>query len=412
MLPGSYAEVVVGLKNRRTDRIFHYAIPENLIKDISLGVQVRVPFGHREVDGYVVGFTAAAEVKQLKEIKQVISDRSIFSQELLLLARWVAIRYLCPLGTVLAGMSPPGFKTRPAPLSKYQVTLRIEQDEAKEIIGQLAKKAPRQAQLLRYLASNSMVFTTTVKDQGFDIRLLRELEKKGYVEISPVEEAAVGPVLRRASVHTLTGEQEKAVAAIKEALNCWQASIFLLYGVTGSGKTEVYLRSITRVFQQGRQAIVLVPEIALTSQVVSWFRMRLGNKVVLLHSGLPLGERYQAWKRIKEGKAQVVIGTRSAVFAPVPRLGLIIIDEEHEQAYKQENDPKYHTREVALRRAQLNQAVVVLGSATPSFESYTRACAGKFQLLRLTKRVGGKPLPAVQENQSLEKMFLELTENG
>lgn len=272
--------------------------------------------------------------------------------------------------------------------------------EITRLIEQLTRKAPKQADVLRVSRDmGPLPAAELARRAGTTPGTVRELIKKGYLAASR-KEVFRDPLASRHFDKTEpmnpTADQLKALKAITGAIDSGKQVTFLLHGVTGSGKTEVYLQAIAHCLKKGRQAIVLVPEISLTPQMVERFRGRFGELVAVLHSRLSTGERFDEWKQIKEERVQVVVGARSAVFAPFADPGLIIIDEEHETSYKQEDNPKYHAREVAIARAQLNGSVVVLGSATPSLESYTRAALGRYKLLSLDRRVLGRPLPVVE----------------
>jgi primosomal protein N' (replication factor Y) len=262
-----------------------------------------------------------------------------------------------------------------------------------------ARSRARAAALRAALESGAVAATDLAAEAGVSVSAVQGLVKEGMLR------ARWAPVRRRpwseaalvgGAAPELTPEQGEAVKAIGEALELGRAESFLLFGVTASGKTEVFLRAIERVLYTGEQAIVLMPEISLTAQQVGIYRARFGERVAILHSGLSVGERWDEWQRVRTGEASVVIGARSAVFAPTPRLGLIVVDEEHESSYKQEQAPRYHAREVALKRGELNGCPVVLASATPALESFYDAAAGKHRLLRLPRRVDERPLPRVQ----------------
>jgi len=276
----------------------------------------------------------------------------------------------------------------------------VEADQWNELLASSPSRAVKQRKVLEYLRDHPQrewPQSDLLKRLGVSTATINALIQKGILERYEKEvlrEPAHDPVDMEAPP-VLTAEQQTALASIVDALSRQTYHAFLLHGVTGSGKTEVYLQAIAHCLRQGRAAIVLVPEISLTPQMVERFRRRYGPQVAVFHSGLAQGERFDEWRRIQEGRAQVVIGARSAVFAPFVDIGLIIVDEEHESTYKQEETPRYHARDVALRRARYHQAVVVLGSATPSLEAYATALKGGFTLLQMTRRVHGRPLPQV-----------------
>jgi primosomal protein N' (replication factor Y) len=389
-----YAEVVVEIANRKVDRPFHYEIPAQLQEAVKPGVRVLVPFGNRELDGYVVGLVPRADVTGTKPILAVREGEPVISAELLQLARWMALYYMCPLVTVLQAFFP---RTSGAGKKLIQEWCSLEPDVTIGTILSIRKRAPKQAAILEQLQqAGPFLVPHLLNITGADRRSLMSLVNKGVVRIDELEAApAAEPVSALQEPPELTGEQERVLAAIKPKLAPPQYEVFLLHGVTGSGKTEVYFRCLSEVITSGYQAIVLFPEISLTTHLIERFYRRFGSQVEVLHSGLPLKQRIMTLERIAAGNVSIVVGTRSAVFAPVPRLGLIIIDEEHENSYQQEVTPKYHAREVAIVRAFLNKAPLVLGSATPSLESYHKAREGKFSLLKMGNRVEHKQMPKV-----------------
>ncbi|ADG82647.1 primosomal protein N' [Thermincola potens] len=274
-----------------------------------------------------------------------------------------------------------------------------ERDDIEELIHNLALKAPKQAEVLKILASDSPVTLPELKEMGCSPTAVHALQEKGLIKIEEIEDIR-DPFQECRPVEyeppkQLTSEQAEVLADISCSIERGTSDVFLLHGATGSGKTEVYLQAIDKALIMGKQAIFLVPEIALTPQMVQRVRGRFGEKVAVLHSALSLGERFDQWRQIKEGAVQVVVGARSAVFAPVPKLGLIIVDEEHESTYKQEENPKYHAREVAIYRSRMAGCPVILGSATPSVESYYLAREGKYKLKTMPNRIGNRPMPEV-----------------
>lgn len=272
-------------------------------------------------------------------------------------------------------------------------------DDTEELIRHLAVKAPKQAEVLTILASDSPVTLPELKDMGCSPAAVQALLEKGLIKIEEIEDIR-DPFQECRPVEyeppkQLTSEQAEVLADISCSIERGISDVFLLHGATGSGKTEVYQQAIDKALTMGQQAIFLVPEIALTPQMVQRVRGRFGEKVAVLHSALSLGERFDQWRQIKDGVIQVVVGARSAVFAPVPKLGLIIVDEEHESTYKQEENPKYHAREVAIYRSRMAGCPVILGSATPSVESYYLAREGKYKLKTMPNRIGNRPMPEV-----------------
>jgi primosomal protein N' (replication factor Y) len=282
----------------------------------------------------------------------------------------------------------------------YETTAELTADpmQAKLLVSNL-KRSPKQAEALKLLIENNGYLTATeINNNNISLTTLRGLEKKGLLRLVKKEKKRLpklGYIEKRKKNYSLNEDQIQVINHLMEAIRKREKITFLLHGVTGSGKTEVYLQLINSLLIQNKGSIVLVPEISLTPQTVSRFKERFQEKVAVLHSRLSLGERYDEWRRIKSGEAKVVVGARSAVFAPVSDLGIIIIDEEHEDSYKQEGSPKYSTHEVAEKRAMVNQGILLLGTATPSIETYYKALTGEYQLLELKSRVDSKPMPEV-----------------
>jgi len=279
------------------------------------------------------------------------------------------------------------------------VKKKVKDEQIPELVEQLSKQAERQKEVMQYLRDHE--HPIALKDLLFELGIssstVKSLVAKDWLELVEVEERRdpyANKKLEKDQKVEYTPEQQEVIFEIDTALNAGEHAGFLLHGVTGSGKTEVYLETISRCLAQGREAIVLVPEISLTPQMVNRFKARFGDRVAVMHSRLSQGERYDEWRMIRDGKVSVVVGARSAIFAPFTNLGLIIIDEEHESSYKQEETPRYHTRDVAMKRAEYHKGVVVLGSATPAMESYDLAQRGKIGLLTMLKRVGDRPLPS------------------
>lgn len=469
-----YAEVIVSVSAARVDRPFHYSIDEQMKGLVCVGSRVLVPFGSREVEGYVVGLADESDVQDVKPILEVVDASPVFTDDQLRLAEWLSDQYLCLRVEALQCILPAGTRHRtelkliPAADQTADLGGRRLTDAERRLLNALPPEGALVSSLsslggresiLRRAASleakgllrrsterlNPTVSTITkqvvefaeeispdayalTEKQQAVLAILNEHRQDGWTAKELADRAGVtssvvdalvrkgilqrrrGEVRRdpllsirrlqsRAAVEPfeLTAEQAEAVAAITRELDReGKKRSILLHGVTGSGKTEVYIRAVAEALSRGKQAIVLVPEIALTSQIVERFSARFGSDIAVLHSGLSLGERYDEWQRIRRGQASIAIGARSAVFAPLPRLGIVIIDEEHETAYKQEESPRYHAREVAEKRAELSEAVLVLGSATPSIETYYRAKQGILDRYALPTRVCGYRMPTVR----------------
>lgn len=329
MTKSPYAQVVLGLP---IDKSFTYSIPSELAESVQVGSRVQVPFGKRQMVGYVVGFKEKAEFKAIKSIKSILGTEPILDKQMLELTRKVADYYCASWGEVIDAAHPANVRKRKRAL-------------------------PEKSKLVVKEAHHASNWKEKLK---------------------------------------LTVKQQEALDSIEKSIKAKKHQVFLLHGITASGKTEIYLQAIHEVLDQGRSAIVLVPEISLTPQTVDRFKARFGERIAVMHSRLLSHERAYQWKRIKENQAQIVIGARSAIFAPVSNLGLIVIDEEHETTYKQsEPAPRYHAREVAVIRAEMSDAAVILGSATPSLESFYLAKQGKIKLLSLPERVTKRDLPEV-----------------
>jgi len=383
---------------------FQYRIPGPMRGQIPLGALVRVPFRNLEKIGCVVGFGDKPKTdKIIKFLAQRVVPDFRVEPDLLELAAWMAEYYFCPLGEAVACVSAVGLtevtKRRERLVALADFAARYERWKRGE--WPPPKMTAHQQLVVSHffetenvpIAPNALSLLLGVTDA-----VIRNLVEKGTLQAIETERYRPDfyPVAPEADAPlALNDAQQKALGAIGAAIEANAFCGFLLHGVTGSGKTEVYLQAIARLIELGRQAIVLVSEIALTPQTVERFRRRFADRVGVYHSRLSLGQKYDLWRRIKAGEVQIVIGARSAVFTPFERLGLIVIDEEHETSYKQSDSPRYHARDVALVRAQRLKIPVVLGSATPSLESYYNAQRGKFVLLELPERIESLPLPAV-----------------
>jgi len=398
---GPFAEVIVELNARRTDRVFHYSVPAEFKDQIKIGSRVLVSFGGRQLPGYVTGFGVPEKKIRIKEIAGILGEGPVFTTELLELARWMADNYLCTTAEALSRILAPGLKYKPVREVK-RFKAAVPETEIKKILLTMGR-APKQAAVIKKalecpgLTRQELAAAAEASPGAVDT-----LVEKGFLEVFTGSRSRLHGKQPARTARTgnlpLNAGQSGALKAITGALEKDKFGVFLLHGVTGSGKTEVYLQAIRAALDRGRQAVTLVPEISLTPQMIGLFRGRFGDLVAVLHSALPDRERYEEWRRVKEGEAPVVLGTRSAVFAPLPAPGLFIVDEEHESSYKQDDHLRYHAREVALKRAQLTGAVVVLGSATPSLESRSKAVTGggPYRLLRIPERVDGRPLPRVR----------------
>lgn len=353
------------------------------------GVRVRVPFGSRQLTGLLLGVAqeSSTESAQLRPVEAVLDAEPLLDSAQLALISWAAGYYQHPIGEVVAAGLPKALREgRPLPMDGWQLTAR-----SLGLADDALARARRQAAALALIRTGGITSDTTLRDAGISAAVLRELEKKGLVERCRAAPAAPSAALREQGP-ALSEAQAAAVAAIDQpgAFHC-----HLLEGVTGSGKTEVYLQLIARCLQRGEQALVLVPEIGLTPQTLQRFAQRFETPIAVLHSGLADGARLEAWLAARDGSAGIVIGTRSAVFTPLARPGLIIVDEEHDGSYKQQDGFRYSARDVAVKRAQLSACPVLLGSATPSLESLHNTQRGRYAHHLLLDRAGGGDLPDV-----------------
>ncbi|NLY02787.1 MAG: primosomal protein N' [Rhodopirellula sp.] len=377
---------------------FDYVVPDRLADEIEVGKRVRVPLGrgNRAATGYCVRVEQkAAGGRKLKPVSGVVDSTRLLAPAMLRLTGWIAEHYLCPWGQVLDAVVPAGVRGQAG--TRLTTLLSVAGDLQERVKD--VKLAPKQAAVLKVLsaANEPMTITELGRAAGCTEAPITALRRKGLiraearrVQFTAMTEASAP---RRGDL-ALNPDQKTALEAILAALQGRRHQTLLIHGVTGSGKTEVYIRAIQEVVGFGRQAIVLVPEISLTPQTVQRFRERFDH-VAVLHSHLSDAERQWQWQRIAEGGVQVVVGARSAIFAPTPHLGLIVLDEEHESSFKQESAPRYHARDVAIARAEAEDVPLVLGSATPSLESWHRAQTGVYRLIDMPRRVLDRPLPAV-----------------
>lgn len=379
---------------------FDYIIPERLRGHVHIGSHVIVPFGHTEARGYVVGLLERSEIEKLKEIQDLVSRKPLIEPRLVEMARWMADYYLSPVEKAVSAVLPSAVRRKDAGFKERLTVSPTEAALQEMVVEQLRKRAPKQARLLDVLLTGKQRFLSHLaREAGVTLQTIRALEKRGFVQIG---RAAVrrdpwqDHVIVRTEPLKLMPQQAEALKLIKQSVDTLDPRVVLLFGVTGSGKTEVYLQAIQHVLDKGKGAIVLVPEISLTPQTVERFRGRFGETIAVLHSSLGTGERHDEWHRVHDGHARIVIGARSAVFAPVRNLGLIVVDEEHEPTYKQEETPRYHGRDMAVLRGRMEKCAVVLGSATPSLESFQNARTGKYAMARLPERVDCRRMPVVQ----------------
>ncbi|MFB4211071.1 primosomal protein N' [Shouchella sp. JSM 1781072] len=451
------ARIIVDVPTAQTDRQFDYLVPQAWTTVVQPGVRVVVPFGPRKIQGFVVELVEVSDVKKLKEITEVLDPVPVLSKELLALGKWLANSTICFQVTAFQAMLPAALKTKVskkinllADRSQLTHTLQalFQQDQldwddvkkqspqhlvdikkameaglveldyatsahtkmktqrvvefvhgTEEDLKELQRKAKKQWVLLTHLKENKQVPTQELLIKTNTSRAsLKALIDKGFVREWDQEvyrDPTLNETFKKTAPLSLTENQQLVLDEISEPIDKEIHTTMLLHGVTGSGKTEIYLQAIAKVLEKGQQAIMLVPEISLTPLMVDRFKARFGDLVAIMHSGLSNGEKYDEWRKIHRKEVSVVVGARSAVFAPFDQLGIIIIDEEHETSYKQEEAPRYHTRDVAIYRGESHRAPVILGSATPSIESFARAKKGNYKLLSLGERINARPMPDV-----------------
>ncbi len=395
-----YADIIVDISHEKLDKTFQYAVPKQLEQEISEGMRVKVPFGNRKITGYVVGLTDVAEydVAKIKPVFSIMKESAVIESQLIALAAWIRKNYGGTMNQALKTVLPVKHKEKQK--EKKQVRLFISQEEAASIHAECDRRHyTAQAKLLAELMECSpQSYAHLTKELGIPSSAVRNFEEKGIIKIERefYYRNPVSNITTKQYEIQLNEDQKKLAEVIMMESDAGRAHTYLLHGVTGSGKTEVYMELIAHAAQKGMQSIMLIPEIALTFQTVRRFYERFGDRVSILHSRLSPGERWDQLERAKNGEIDIMIGPRSALFTPFSNLGFIIIDEEHENSYKSETVPKYHARDVAIARAQMTGASVVLGSATPSVDSYYRALSGEYQLLVMERRVRDQKLPVCE----------------
>ena len=396
-----YADIIIDITHEKLDKVFQYRIPSHLEGMLKVGTEVVVPFGrgNKETKGYVTAFSDQTDYDEakIKPVLRVAEGSMQIEAKLVALAAWMKERYGGTMIQALKTVLP--IKREERKLKKRRVRLLLKEEEGKALLEvYLHKNQKARARLLAALLDqHEQDYETLTKNLNISRSVVRALEEQNVVAMvseqifrNPIrqEKKQVVPVV-------FTKEQTDAVERFWQEYRQGIRNTYLLYGVTGSGKTEVYMEMIARVLAQGKQAIVLIPEIALTYQTVMRFYSRFGDRVSILNSRMSQGERYDQMERVKAGEVDVMIGPRSALFTPFSNLGLIVIDEEHETTYKSEQVPRFHARETAWERAQNEGASLVLGSATPSLEAFSACERGECQLLKLTQRTGTAKLPSV-----------------
>ncbi|MGG0174502.1 primosomal protein N' [Gottfriedia acidiceleris] len=454
----TYASVLVDVSVRQTDRPFDYKVPTRWQDAIQPGMRVIVPFGPRKVQGFVLSIKETTNLEKVKEIEEVLDVMPVLTEELLLLGSYLSQKTLCFFISAYQAMLPTAIKAVykkhvqvtseealeqlvPELANLFSIVKRREWTEIESLVSKISLvqraikeglleieyevknkankktervvsllkvldeelpiiKSPQQKDIIEYLRMNGKTSVKELKEcLGITDSPIKTLEKNEVISINTVEvyrDPYEGKEIERSKPLPLIEEQQIAFEQIVSSFHERKNKIHLLHGVTGSGKTEVYLQTIQEVLSVGKEAIVLVPEISLTPQIVGRFKSRFGNDVAVLHSGLSIGEKYDEWRKIQRKEVKVVVGARSAIFAPFENIGMIIIDEEHETTYKQDEHPRYHARDIAIWRGEYHHCPIVLGSATPTLESFARAGKGVYELNTMSKRVNQGPLPEVE----------------
>ena len=379
-----FAQVIVDIAHSQVDKIFEYSCPDNL----KAGSRVKVPFGGREIDGFVIGVsqTSSYPAEKIKPISEVFDEPNAIIEECLTLMSGISERYRVPKAAALRLFLPSEMrlgKVRDA-FKRYAV---YTGEEVK-----LSSSAKKQKEALQFISANGEWSYADLCEK-FGRGAVDALADKGAIkaEKRKIARSPFAGLPEGGAEKILTPAQQAALENIESS----ERKVHLIHGVTGSGKTEIYLNVIAREIERGRTAIFLVPEISLTPQMLSQLRSRFGGAAAILHSGLSAGERFDEWWRLRSGEAKIAIGARSAIFAPLENIGAIIIDEEHDSSYSSESAPRYNAAEVALMRAEYNGAKLILGSATPSVESYEKAKKGEYNLITLTERINKRPLPEI-----------------
>ncbi|MDO5402186.1 MAG: primosomal protein N' [Eubacteriales bacterium] len=396
-----YADIIIDISHEQLDKTFQYRVPKHLEGCIELGMMVRVPFGNgnRQIFGYVIelGSEAKYDPEKIKEIISIAEEKVHAVKRIIKLAAWLKHQYGSTMNQALKTVIPVKEKVRQK--EKKTVALAVTSDEAVLYLETFAKKNARaRYRLLEALIRDNVIGFDVIKNKlNITMQTVTALQEMGIITVkteqilrNPVKNAEVTGRLFK-----LNEEQQKIADEIKSDYDSGLRKTYLVHGITGSGKTEVYMEIIEHVIMQGKQVIMLIPEIALTFQTVQRFYRRFGNSVSIMNSRMSKGERYDQFLRAMKGEINIMIGPRSALFTPFSNIGLIVIDEEHEGAYKSEQTPKYHAVDTANYIAKESNASVILGSATPSVESYYRACNGEYKLFTMANRAGSGQLPVV-----------------
>ena len=399
------AEIIIDSSVKNLNRMFDYNIPKDMENNISIGSRVLVPFGRSKKleEGFVTNIKERTDY-EVKDIAKI--EEQSLTTEKIVLSKWMAKRYFSNISECMKLMLKPGtttknFANRTKDKTALFVSLNMPKEEVKEYINNKKVKSEKQIAILNYVMQmDSVMQAELIEKTNTSRAIIKTLEKNGFLKIE-TKKVVRNPLndkrINRTKNLQFTEEQQLAYSEVEKSIEKNEYKKFLLYGVTGSGKTEIYLQLIEKIVEQGKSAIMLVPEISLTPQMINRFIERFGKEIIsVLHSKLSVGERHDSWERIETGEARIVIGARSAIFAPVQNLGIIIIDEEHDSSYKSEMSPRYNAKEVATEIARYSKIPLLLGSATPDIKTFYEAQNGKIELLRLTKRANKSNLPNVQ----------------
>ena len=398
------AEVIINTNAKKLNRSFDYKVPKELEEQVMIGSKVLVSFGNKKEleEGFIVGFKESTEykVKEISKLEDKLSDKQIQ------LAKWMAKKYFCNISECIKLMQTPGTRTKNKEKRIQEKTintiyLKKDYEEIDFDIEANKIKSENHIKILKFVKDNEGATISEIEMfTNCSRAIVNTLIKNGYLEIVETKiqrNPLANKKIEKTSKLTFTEEQQEAYQKIEKSIDENKYEEFLLFGVTGSGKTEIYLQLIEKVLKQNKKAIMLVPEISLTPQMIERFIARFDKeRIAVLHSKLSIGERYDEWNKIKENKADIIIGARSAIFAPVQNLGIIIIDEEHDSSYKSEATPKYNAIEIANKIAKEEKIPIVLGSATPDITTYYKAEKGEITKLTLTKRANNSNLPQIE----------------
>lgn len=397
----SYTTFVSVLVDQGIDRPLDYAVPEGLVTKIRRGMQVKVPLRGRQSLGYVLEVKKTCSVDKVLPLHALLSENELLTEELLELGTWMARYYNAPLREIIKSLLPATVRRNHSHKEQFFVTKNTGLQELRAICSELQGTNCAQSRVIEQLllAPSGLLLSELLEKAGVSRSPVDTLEGKGLIKVEKIRldrSPLTGEEYLKVPAKKLNTHQKEALDKITQSIETRRFETHLLFGVTGSGKTEVYFQAMEYALKQGLTTILLVPEVALTGQTIERLRARFDDTIAILHHAISEGERFDEWHKIHRGEAKIIVGARSALFCPAKQLGLIIVDEEHENSYKQsDTSPCYHARDVAVMRGKINEATVILGSATPSLESYYNAQIGKYRLLRLPSRAAEGRLPRV-----------------